>query len=105
MTSKEKALEAFADWYEGLKIHTSSGGPAKGTIAAGLVVLDRLKSDFVLDLEAHRAPGGSQIRGASGQAVKKILASFGETRPFAKEGGRTNRGGRVTSEKCSKQLT
>jgi hypothetical protein len=93
MTVEEKALKAFKDWFTSLKSHSSSGGPAKGTIAAGLVVLDRLKSDFVLDLEAHRAPGGSQIRGASGQAVKRILETYGETRPFAKEGGRTNRGG------------
>jgi hypothetical protein len=90
---KEKALDTFKGWYAGLKSHSSSGGPAKGTISAGLVVLERLKSAFVLDLEAHRTPGGSQIRGASGQAVRKILSLFGETRPFLKEGGRTNRGG------------
>jgi hypothetical protein len=93
MNAEKKALDAFNDWYRGLKNHSSSGGPAKGTIAAGLVVLDRLKLDFVLDLEAHRAPGGSQIRGASGQAAKKILEGFGEVRLFSKEGGRTNRGG------------
>lgn len=34
-----------------------------------------------------------QIRGASGAAVAGILKGFGEERPFAKEGGRTNRGG------------
>jgi len=34
-----------------------------------------------------------QIRGASGAAVAAILKEFGEERPFAKEGGRTNRGG------------
>jgi hypothetical protein len=92
MNEKEKALEAFKSWFENLKKHSSSGGPAKGTISAGLVVLEHLKDVFNLDLEAHRAPGGSQIRGTSGQAVKKILETFGETRPFAKEGGRTNRG-------------
>lgn len=93
MDMRERALTAFHDWYERLPVHKASGGPAKGTIAAALVVLERLKSDFDLDLDAHRAPGGSQIRGASGAAVAKILARFGEKRPFAKEGGRTNRGG------------
>ena len=34
-----------------------------------------------------------QIRGASGTAVAGILSTFGENRLFAKEGGRTNRGG------------
>jgi uncharacterized protein DUF4928 len=93
MTLKKTALNTFIAWYENLPTHIASGGPAKGTIAAALVVLERLKSEFALELEAHRAPGGSQIKGASGQAVKKILVRFGELRPFAKEGGRTNRGG------------
>jgi hypothetical protein len=90
--ARERTLTAFHDWYEHLPVHKASGGPAKGTIAAALVVLDRLKIDFNLDLESHRALGGSQIKGASGAAAEKILARFGEIRPFAKEGGRTNRG-------------
>ncbi len=93
MDLKEKALEAFKEWFSKLRIHKASGGPAKGTISAGLVVLERLKTDFNLELQAHRAPGGSQIKGAGGQPLKKILARFGETRPFTAEGGRTNRGG------------
>ena len=93
MDSKKRTLDTFTNWYTNLPAHKASGGPAKGTIAATLVVLERLKMDCDLSLEAHRAPGGSQIKGASGQAVKKILYRFGEMRPFAKEGGRTNRGG------------
>lgn len=93
MDLKKNALDAFKAWYLDLPVHKASGGPAKGTLAAALVVLERLKSDYHLDLEEHRAPGGSQIKGAGGAAVKKILERFGETRPFAKEGGRTNRGG------------
>lgn len=93
MDLKEKALEAFQGWFSKLRVHKASGGPAKGTISAGLVVLERLKTEYNLDLQAHRAAGGSQIKGAGGQAVKKILARFDETRPFTAEGGRTNRGG------------
>lgn len=93
MDLKEHTLSIFKIWYDNLPAHKSSGGPAKGTIAAALVVLEHLKMECKLELEAHRAPGGSQIKGASGQAVKRILERFGEKRPFAKEGGRTNRGG------------
>ncbi len=57
----------------------------------GLVVLERLKTSFDLDLASHLAPGGAQIQGASGAAVRNILAAFGETRAFVGEGGRTNR--------------
>lgn len=85
----EAPLE-FQDWYQKRKKY--SGFPAKGTMAGALVVLERLKEDLDLDIDAHTAPGGSQIRGASGAAVKKILADFGETRQFVAEGGRTNRG-------------
>lgn len=93
MDLKERALEAFKEWFSILRVHKANGGPAKGTVSAGLVVLERLKSEYNLNLQAHRAPGGSQIKGAGGQALKKILARFGETRPFTAEGGRTNRGG------------
>ena len=93
MDIKKHTRSIFNNWYDKLPVHKSSGGPAKGTISAALVVLEHLRTDCNLDLEAHRAPGGSQIKGASGQAVKRILERFGEKRPFAKEGGRTNRGG------------
>ncbi len=88
----KRGLELFEAWYNDLPVHKASGGPAKGTIAAALVVLERLRESYLLDIKVHTAPGGVQIKGVSGQAVKKILARFGEIRPFVKEGGRTNRG-------------
>jgi hypothetical protein len=54
--------------------------------------LERLKKDYKLNIANHTAKGGTQISGAGGQSLKKILAQFGEKRPFTKEGGRTNRG-------------
>ena len=82
---------AFERWYDALKKNKSGLAP-KGTIAGALVVLESLKNDFNLDINAHTAEGGSQISGASGSAVRRILEQFGETRPFVTEGGRTNRG-------------
>lgn len=76
-----------------LKIVKANNGPANGSIATALVVLNRLQENYNLDFNAHIAEGGMQIKGASGIAVATILKSFGEERPFAKEGGRTNRGG------------
>jgi hypothetical protein len=87
--------EEFINWYRSLNVVKANGGPANGSIAAALVVLERLKKDFNLDFSAHQAKGGMQIKGASGQAVLSILKSFDEVRPFAKEGGRTNRGGPI----------
>jgi len=88
-----KVFSAFKRWYSSLETHKASGGPARGTIAASLVVLEHLKEAYDLDLDAHRAKGGAQIIGLSPGSVAKILERFDETRPFLKEGGRTNRGG------------
>lgn len=83
----------FVEWYNSLKVVKANNGPANGSIATALVVLNRLQEDYNIDFKTHVAEGGMQIRGASGAAVAAILKSFGEERPFAKEGGRTNRGG------------
>lgn len=83
--------QAMENWFSNLERYADDF-PAKGTIGGALVVLEALKQNFALDVDAHTAGGGSQIKGASGAAVTKILASLGETRPFIKEGGRTNRG-------------
>lgn len=93
MTDKQKVISGFSLWYSQLPVHRASGGPARGTIAAALVLLERLKENCNLKLDSHRAPGKSQIKGVSGTAVARILSAFGETRPFLREGGRTNRGG------------
>ncbi len=100
----EETIKLFQDWYDHLPVHKASGGVAKGTICAALVVLDSLKNDFILDINSHLAAGGAQIKGASGAAVARILERFGETRPFSKEGGRTNRGGPGDIKKMLKAL-
>jgi len=84
-------LETFINWYEHLP-RRSKGFPAKGTISGALVVLEHLQGDFDLSIDSHTAKGGSQVRGAGGAAVRRILAAFSETREFVSEGGRTNRG-------------
>lgn len=96
--------KAFLDWYSSLKVVKANNGPANGSIATALVVLDRLKEEYNLDFSAHVAGGGMQIRKASGAAVAAILKTFGEERPFAKEGGRTNRGGPAEIKSLLKAL-
>lgn len=84
-------LALLDDWYSSLKRH-AGGLPARGTIAGALAVTQALKTNFDLKLDAHTTEGGSQVKGASGPVVQKILARLGEDRKFLKEGGRTNRG-------------
>jgi hypothetical protein len=89
---KEQYISAFESWYKSLRIIKANNGPSNGTIASALMLLERLKVDYDLCADNHISNGGIQIKGVSGMAVASILRRFGETRPFAKEGGRTNRG-------------
>lgn len=69
----KETLNLFKEWYDLLPVHKASGGVAKGTICAALVVLDSLKDNLNLDINSHLAAGGAQIKGVSGKAVAKIL--------------------------------
>lgn len=99
---ERRALLGFEEWHGGLK--KQKGFAPKGTVCGALVVLERLKENWDLNIETHTAPGGSQVRGASGAAAKTILARFGETRRFTAEGGRTNRGLRGDIQKLLSAL-
>lgn len=94
ITKSQKTLTLVKQWWNSLSsVKQNSNLPAKGTVAGALVVLDRLKENYVLDIDQHRAmKGQSQIKGVGKASVQKILAKFGEQRDFLKEGGRTNRG-------------
>jgi Domain of unknown function (DUF4928) len=94
MSKMEQTVELAKQWWLSLKpIRYNNDLPAKGTVAGALVVLESLKTTYVLNIDAHRArQGQAQIRGAGKAGTRKILAKFGEARPFLSEGGRTNRG-------------
>jgi len=93
MNVSNKVKEGFTSWYESLRPMKQYGGrPPKGTVAAALVVLERLRGDCQLDISGHLADGGAQIAGLNLSSLRKILERFDETREFPSEGGRTNRG-------------
>lgn len=93
MAKLPDVLTNFNKWYKSLKPMKQYGGrPAKGTIAAALIVLERLREKCALRLEDHLAEGGAQISGMSLTSLRKVLVRFGEKREFPSEGGRTNRG-------------
>lgn len=95
MINTQQALQVLGDWWNALPTYKQNNGlPAQGTLASALVVLDRLQSDYSLDIDAHTAEGGAQIIGLGRRRTSEILARFGETRAFLEEGGRTNRGSR-----------
>jgi len=83
----------FHSWYSALTPRKRYGGrPAKGLVAAALVVLERLRTKCDLNLDGHLAEGGAQIAGLNLSSLRKILDRFDESRQFPSEGGRTNRG-------------
>ena len=89
---KKPALTTIQAWFEALP--DFKGSKARGSIAAALVALEHLRDDYDLDIDAHTARGGAQVRGLTPAKVAEILARFGEERHFLREGGRTNRGAR-----------
>ena len=99
-----RALAELASWYNSLPTHKPANWPARGTIAAALVVLERLKSDFDLSLESHRAPGKSQIKGVSGAAVARILVTHGvRLGPFSERAVAPIGAVRVGLSRCSRR--
>jgi hypothetical protein len=88
MTDKSPFVIAIEKWWESVPPKSRH----RGDIAGGLVILENLRDKFDLDIEAHKASGSDQLRNATFSNVQKILARFGEERPFLKEAGRTNRG-------------
>ena len=75
-------------WWESFPQRARS----RGNIAGGLVLLENLRANFDLDVEAHKATGSDQLKNATRTNVQRVLARFGEERVLLKEGGRTNRG-------------
>jgi hypothetical protein len=88
MTNKSPFAVIIENWWESF----SPRSKTRGNIAGGLVILENLRENFDLDIEAHKATRSDQLRNASGQNVQKVLARFGENRILLVEGGRTNRG-------------
>ena len=89
MKPQSRAETILARWEDALP---SSIRVNRGNIAGGLVLLERLKTEFSLDIRDHRTPDGYQLKGATAVKTGEILARHNETRTLAKEGGRTNRG-------------
>lgn len=85
-------VSAFTAWLNKLKFEKANNGPARGTVAGALVILDRLRTEPSLAVSDNVAPKGTQIKGASGPRIASILATLGENRTYLSEGGRTNRG-------------
>lgn len=90
MNKKEHSVQILEEWYGDLPIE--KGFPVRGAISAALQVLEKLKTNYRLDTEAHLTKRKGQVRGISGAGLAKILEKFDERRVFLKEGGRTNRG-------------
>ena len=84
--------KVIKSWWESFPPRSRS----RGNIAGGLLLLENLRDNFDLDINAHKAPGSDQLRNATRANVQKILARFDEERVLLKEGGRT-----ITTEQLS----
>lgn len=97
----DEALAALATWYESER-PPSGADPDRYVVCAALAVLELLRSEFPIRSSSFLTRG-SQVR-TSGGLIKKILARFGETRVYSREGGRTTRGTRPAAERWVARL-
>jgi hypothetical protein len=93
MSLTHRALQIVDDWYGNLDTYQDKL-PSKGSIAAALHVLNRLRADYNLNIASHVAGGEAQITGLSAATLKRVLGEFGEIRVLSSVGGRSNRGAR-----------
>ncbi len=97
---KDQVATAYQRWYEGLEKDKNSGLPDWGPICTGLIILERLIADYILDIEYHRTSNGAQIRGQGLPLANKILEKFHVPMKLTSgEFGRTNRSSVPTAEK------
>ncbi len=60
MTKTQATLDLVKQWWDSLApLKQNNNLPAKGTVAGALVVLERLKDKYILDIGQHRAKGQS----------------------------------------------
>ncbi len=93
MSLAESAIQVTDEWYASLDLYQDKL-PSKGSIAAALHVLGRLRTQYDLNITSHVAGGEAQIAGLSAGALKRVLEEFGEMRLLSSVGGRSNRGAR-----------
>lgn len=98
-----RAVECLTTWHASLERY-QHGLPARGSVTAALIVLQRLQESYDLSIASHVADGGSQIAGLSADAVSRILSRFGEARVLSKTGGRSNRGARGDIERLLERI-
>jgi hypothetical protein len=87
------AITILDTWYSSLPLYQDRL-PSRGSISAALFILQRLRTNYELDIASHVAGGEAQIKGLSARSLQTVLAEFGETRPITSVGGRSNRGAR-----------
>ena len=103
MSSLAQVIAAVDTWYGSLRLYQDHL-PARGTIAAALHVLHRLRSDYQLDISTHVAGGEAQIAGLSTGSIERVLAEFGERRTLSAVAGRSNRGARGDAAKLLESM-
>jgi len=88
-------IDALVSWYEGER-PTPDKEPERYVVCAGLAITEVVRETFPL-YESDYLTEKNQVK-KTGGAIQNILERFGETRTYAREGGRTTRGTRPAAE-------
>ncbi|OUM87550.1 MAG: hypothetical protein BAA01_06565 [Bacillus thermozeamaize] len=100
--AEKAALDTLVKWYEGER-PSADREPERYVVCAGLAITELFRDTFPLK-ESDYLTDKNQIKKTGGPSIKSILERFGETREYAREGGRTTRGTRPAAERLVKAL-
>lgn len=90
--------KAYYQWYEALE-KDNNGLPDWGPVCTGLVILERLKKNYNLDINYHRTDNGAQIKGQGISLGNSILKHHNIAMKLTSgEFGRTNRSSVPTAQ-------
>ncbi len=93
---KELMVSNMEAWYLE-EVARDAGSGKRYVVCAGLAVLERMRGGHFPLSDGDYITSKNQVR-TSGPLIEKILARYGETRPYLREGGRTTRGTRTAAD-------
>lgn len=97
----DAAFRELTTWYD-IERPAPALEPERYVVCAGLAVLERFRETFPLE-EQDYLTAKNQVR-TSRSVIQTILGRHGETRVYAREGGRTTRGTRTAADKLVTRL-
>jgi hypothetical protein len=99
----QRLLAQMEAWYDAQR-PAPGEEPKQNVVCAGLAVLEVARTASFPLSQTDYVTEKNQVRCTGGPAIRRILARYGETRTYLKEGGRTTRSTRAVADQLVARL-